>query len=131
MTHEYLFIFQYHEPESLQLFERGLTEDYESTTGVFIEAESAEEASIWCQVVAQELLRRCNNDNTLDWKRSGYSCWMESIPEISPWSHCLSFFQHVHVGEMPNIDAMGTAAYVSWQDSNATFMGTATLDRKD
>lgn len=41
MTHEYLVIFQYHEPEPRQLFERGLIEDYESSTGVFIKAESA------------------------------------------------------------------------------------------
>jgi len=44
MAHEYLVIFQYHEPEPRQLFERGVIEDYESTTGVFIAAESAEDA---------------------------------------------------------------------------------------
>ncbi|MEM5299590.1 hypothetical protein VSR82_35430 [Burkholderia sp. JPY481] len=115
MAHEYLVIFQYHEPEPRQLFERGLIEDYESTTGVFISAGSADEALTWCEAIAQELLWRCNDDKSVDWKRLGHSCWIESNPEKSPWGHCLSFFQHVHVGEMPNVDEMGTAAYVNWQ----------------
>lgn len=52
MSHEYLVIFQYHEPEPLQLFERGVIEDYESTTGVFITAASEEEALNWCKAIA-------------------------------------------------------------------------------
>ncbi|MFL9998025.1 hypothetical protein PQR34_37315 [Paraburkholderia sediminicola] len=115
MAHEYLIIFQYHEPEPRELFERGLIEDYESSTAAFIEAGSAEDALIWCEVIAQALLRRVNDDRSLDWKRSGYSCWIESTPETSPWGHCLSFFQHVRVAELPNIDAMSTAAYIRWQ----------------
>src|SRR5262249_7048195 len=89
MPLEYLVMFQYHEPESLQLFERGVIEDYESTTGVFITANSAEEALIWCNAIAQEVLWRCNDDRSLDWQQSGYSCWIESDPETSSWSHCL------------------------------------------
>jgi len=115
MPLEYLGMFQYHEPESRRLFERGVIEDYESTTGVFITANSAEEALIWCNAIAQEVLWHCNDDRSLDWKQSGYSCWIESDLETSSWSHCLGFFQHVLVGEMPNVDAMGTDAYVSWQ----------------
>ncbi|WP_244134837.1 hypothetical protein [Burkholderia gladioli] len=46
MTREFLVIFQYHEPEPRQLFERGVVEDYESTTGVFIVADSADDALI-------------------------------------------------------------------------------------
>jgi hypothetical protein len=115
MAQEYLVILQYHEPKPRQLFERGVIEDYESTTGVFIAAESAEDALIWCEAIAQEVLWRCNDDRALDWTHLGYRCWIESDPDISSWSHCLGFFQHVRVGEMPNVDAMGTAAYVSWQ----------------
>jgi hypothetical protein len=118
MAHEYLVIFQYHEPEPRELFERGLIEDYESSSGVFIEAGSAEDALIRCEVIAQELLRRANDDRSLDWKRLGYSCWIESAPEKSPWGHCLRKFQHVQVGEQPNFDAMSTAAYVRWQGGN-------------
>lgn len=118
MTHEYLVIFQYHEPEPRQLFERGAIEDYESSTGVFIKAASAEEALIWCEAIAQELFRQCNDDRTLDWKHLGYSSCVETTPEKSPWGHCLSFFPRVHVGEMPNVDAMGTAAYVRWEDGH-------------
>ncbi len=115
MAHEYLVIFQYHEPEPRQLFERGVIEDYESMTGVFIAAESAEDALIWCEAIAQEVLSCCNNDRSIAWKQLGYSCRIESDPDTSPWSHCLGFFQHVRVGEMPNVDAMGTNAYVLWQ----------------
>jgi hypothetical protein len=115
MAHEYLVIFQYHEPEPRQQFERGVIEDYESTTGVFIAAESADDALFWGEAIAQEVLWRCNDDRSLDWKHSGYTCWIESDPDISSWSHCLGFFQHVRIGEMPNVDAMGTDAYVSWQ----------------
>ncbi|WP_258002361.1 hypothetical protein [Burkholderia sp. WAC0059] len=94
-----------------------MIEDYESTTGVFIEAEAVEDALAWCEAIAQELLRRCNDDRSLDWSRLGYSCWIEPNPEKSFWGHCLDFFQHVQTNEMPNIDAMDTAAYVSWQDA--------------
>lgn len=52
MTREFLVIFQYHEPEPRQLFERGVVEDYESTTGVFIAADSADDALIWCEAIA-------------------------------------------------------------------------------
>ena len=91
MAHEYLVIFQYHEPERRELFERGLIENYESSSGVFIETRSAEDALIWCEVIAQELLRRANDDRSLDWKRLGYSCWIESAPEI-PLGPLLGFF---------------------------------------
>lgn len=66
MSHEYLVIFQYHGPEPRRLFERGVIEDFESTTGVFIKAETAEEALIWCEAIAQALLRRCNDDISLN-----------------------------------------------------------------
>ncbi|AYY96282.1 hypothetical protein EGY19_01680 [Burkholderia multivorans] len=115
MSHEYLVIFQYHEPEPLQLFERGVIEDYESTTGVFITAASEEEALKWCKAIAQALLCHCNDDRSLDWTRFGHSCWIEPDPGKSTWGHCLDFFQHVQVGEMPDVDAMSTAAYTRWQ----------------
>ncbi|MBN6727858.1 hypothetical protein [Burkholderia multivorans] len=115
MSHEYLVIFQYHEPEPLQLFERGVIEDYESTTGIFITAASEEEALNWCKAIAQALLCHCNDDRSLDWTRFGYSCWIEPGPGKSTWGHCLDFFQHVQVDEMPDVDAMSTAAYTRWQ----------------
>lgn len=92
MSHEYLVIFQYHEPEPLQLFERGVIEDYESTTGVFITAASEEEALNWCKAIAQALLCHCNDDRSLDWTRFGHSCWIEPDPGKSTWGHCLDFF---------------------------------------
>ncbi len=120
MSHVYLVIFQYHEPISREQFADGVIEDFESTTGVFIEANSAEAALTWCKSVAQELLCRCNRNSFLNWESFGYSCWIEPQPEKSPWSHCLSFFPHVRAGEFPNVDAMTSAAYLRWQNNLGT-----------
>jgi hypothetical protein len=55
----------------------------------------------------------CGND-TLDWKAFGYFCWVEESPEVSDWADCLGFFQHVTVGEWPNLERMTNEAYVRW-----------------
>ncbi|SDH23830.1 hypothetical protein SAMN04487926_10313 [Paraburkholderia steynii] len=117
MSREYRVAFLYHEPESRQLFERGVIVDYESTARIFIVAESEEEALTWCEAIAKEMLWRCNDDRSLDWKDLGYSCWIECDRAL------FGFFQHVKAGEMPNFDAMGTHAYLRWQDdqSKSTF----------
>jgi hypothetical protein len=104
----------YHEPESFARWERGLIEDYESSTGLFIEADSPEAAVAWGEHVGEELLWRANSDATLDWKRFGYFCWLESMPSESNGQHCLDFFQHVKVGQMPELDEMTTEAYSRW-----------------
>lgn len=93
---------------------QGKIQDYESATGVYIEAATAAEAHEWGEFVAGELLRHCNADVILDWKHFDYSCWVEASPEESPWNHCLEFFQHVEVGELPDFEAMDTEAYQNW-----------------
>lgn len=127
MPAKFLVLFQYHEPEPFQLFARGTIEDYESITGVYIEATTAEEAQEWAEFIAGELLRHCNADVTLDWTHFDYSCWVETRPEESPWSHCLEFFQHVEVGELPDLERMDTAAYQSWLEKH----GVGSLDCRD
>ncbi len=115
---EYLVGLLYHEPDRYELYERGIVEDCESSTGIFIYAESAEDAVAWGDAIAEKLLQRCNGDDSLNWRKLGYYCWVEPSPTSCHWSHCLAFFQRVQVGEWPNLDAMGTAAYVKWLATN-------------
>jgi len=111
---EYLVGICYHEAEPFTRWQHGVIEDYESSTGLWVIAESPEEAIKWGEQVAEALHRKVNNDPVADWHAS-YSCWLEHSPKTSGWAHCLDFFQRVHVGEMPSLDQMGTEAYVRWQ----------------
>jgi hypothetical protein len=116
---EHLIGIMYHEPEPFAQWNRGLIEDYESSTGLFIEADSESDALAWGEQVGQALLRRVNQDETLDWKAFKYFCWVERSPKTSCWSHCLAFFLRVRFGEMPNLEDMGTTAYCTWQQMQA------------
>ena len=115
-TSSYLVGFCYHEPGAFEMSQRGLMEDYESSTGVFVEATSAEEALAWGERVGEALFRHVNRDASLDWKRFGYFAWIEQTPETSSWKHCLGYFQRVAVGTMPDFDRMGGDAYQEWMD---------------
>ena len=113
---KYLVGICYHEPEAWQLFQKGIIEDYESSTAVFIEADSESEAIQWGEKIAEIFHGRMNEDSTLDWSAL-YNCWIEDI-ETSSWVHCFSFFQTVRVGELPDLDSMGTIAYEKWLIEN-------------
>jgi hypothetical protein len=113
----YLIGIQFHEPESFALWKKGVIEDYESSTGIFIEAVSEEVAIGWGEKVAQTLLCRANSDESLVWKDFGYFCWVEK-QEDSPWTHCFSFFQQIRTGEWPDFDQMGVDAYSRWASAN-------------
>ncbi|WP_211471555.1 hypothetical protein [Collimonas humicola] len=114
----YLIGMLYHEPETWALFQQGIVEDCESSTGIFVDAKSTDEAKAWAEIVAEALLRKSNDDDMLDWKGLGYTCWLEENPDNSDWRHCLSFFQTVRVGEWPNLDAMGSSSYSRWTKEN-------------
>jgi hypothetical protein len=114
----YLVGFTFHEPEGWILFQRGIVEDCESSTGLFVEAEVPDAALKWAAHVASELLKHVNRDPSLDWEALGDWCWIEEDPERSPWSHCLAFFQCVKVGEMPDLSEMGAEAYTRWAKRN-------------
>jgi hypothetical protein len=111
---KYLVGIMYHEPEPFAQWQRGLIEDFESTTGLLIEADSPEAAVAWGEQVGQALLRHVNDDDTLDWRALGYFCWVEESPAESPWTLCLDFFQHVRAGQWPDLERMTTAAYRRW-----------------
>jgi hypothetical protein len=118
-TLEYLIGIVYHEPEAYDQWKRGHIEDYESSTGLFVEADSAEAAVEWGERIAQALLRHANGDAALDWKSLGYSCWVEESLQSSGWRHCLGFFQHVRVGQWPALEEMTTEAYTRWLERRA------------
>jgi hypothetical protein len=116
---EFLIGFSYHEPEPYALWNRGVIEDYESSTGVFIEASSPDEALEWAERIAEALLRKCNSDESLKWADWQYQCWIEEKPEESDWKHCLAFFQRVRSGEWPDLEKMDTPAYAAWMERNS------------
>jgi hypothetical protein len=111
---EYLIGIMYHEPDSFEQWNRGIIEDYESSTGLYIEADSEQAAIEWGEHVGEALLRLANANQTLDWKSFGHRCWLESSPNTSCWAHCLDFFQHVRFGQMPDLKRMTTASYTKW-----------------
>ena len=112
---EYLIGIEYHEPEAWKLWQQGEIEDYESSTGLFVFANSSDEAILWAEKVGEELLRFVNSDQLLSYSALGYLCWSEPSIEGSGWLHCISHFQHVTVGEMPKLEKMTTKAFESWQ----------------
>lgn len=114
---EYLVGICFHEPGPFSLWRRGLIEDYESSTGLWVKADSPDDAVSWGEKVGEALHRKVNNDPNTEW-RGHYSCWLEDSPASSGWAHCLNFFQHVRVGEMPQLDQMTTEAYVRWRKEN-------------
>ena len=111
---EYLVGFSYHEPEPFSQWQHGLIEDHESSTAVWVAADTSAEAVAWGERVGEALHRRVNDDPTADWAAAGHSCWVEESPEASCWAHCLDFFLHVQVGELPLLDRMGAEAYNRW-----------------
>ena len=57
---EYLIGICYHEPEPWRLFQQGVIEDYESSTGIFITAPSEADAISWGEHIAEALHRFVN-----------------------------------------------------------------------
>jgi len=110
----YLVGIMYHEPEPFVLWNAGVIDDYESSTAVFIDAPSRDEAIAWGEAIGEAALRKLNSDDGLDWKSFGYFAWVEDSVETSGWSHATSFFQHVKVGEMPDLSKFSADAYKEW-----------------
>lgn len=103
----YLVGIVYHEPGPLALWNRGAIEDYESATGVFIDASSREEAIAWGESIGQAAIRLLNSDDSLDWKSFGHHVWIADPTEKNGWPRGwprdVSNFQRVEVGEMPDL----------------------------
>jgi len=115
---KYLVGISYHEPEPYALWGKGVIEDFESSTGIFINAASEEEAIAWAEKIAAKLFAKENPKETMSWESFGHDCWIEDDWEKSGWSHCLDFFQTVDVEQYPLFELMGTRAYSIWSESN-------------
>ena len=114
---EFLVGLQYHYPKDYELWQRGIVEDYEASTGLFVSADDAEAALAWGHVVAEHLLNHVHKSDALTLQEFQHQCWLEADPATSSWSHCLGFFQHVAAGELPQLDQMTSDAYQRWLDS--------------
>jgi hypothetical protein len=122
---EYLVGLSYHEPVAHVLWQRGVIEDYESSTGLWVTADTPAEAVAWAERVAEALYRGLNSDPVADWAEAGHFCWVEESPSTSAWAHCLDFFPRVRVGEMPELSRLGSEAYRRWQERRPADRGAA------
>ena len=111
---EYLVGIMYHEPESYELWNKGIIEDYESSTAIFISADSETDAIAWGKIIADKLFKNSNPIELKSWADFEYHCWIEDVKNSS-WKHCFSFFQRVNAGELPDLNKMGSDAYAQWQ----------------
>ena len=109
---EFLIGIEYHDPKTYAMWCGGLTEDYESSAGLFVEAESPDAAVAWGGHIGQALLAFVHEGTAPAGPPA--TSWLESTPESSGWRHCLDFFQHVRVGEMPDLAGMTAEAYQDW-----------------
>jgi len=114
---EFLIGIMFHEPEPFAQWKSGLIEDYESSVGLFVEADSLGDALSWGKRVGQALLRYVNGDENLDWDALGYYCWLEEDPLKSSWAHNLEFFQHIRIGGLPKFEQMTAASFARWLKS--------------
>jgi hypothetical protein len=111
---KYLVGISYHDPESYESWEKGMLEDYESSTGIFINANSSEEAISWGEIIGEELFKKENPNESRSWKSFEHFCWIEEDWKVSGWEHCFDFFQNVDIGIHPDYEKMGSNAYLKW-----------------
>jgi hypothetical protein len=88
--------------------------DFESSTGVFIDAPSEAEALAWGREISEAFLRHAHGDPSVSWRALGYTHWIEPDPASCSWKHCLSCFPTVRVGEFPDFSRMTPQAYADW-----------------
>jgi hypothetical protein len=113
----FLYGFGYEDKIDMEV-NRRLGTDYESSTGVFIDAASEEGVLEWGREISEAFLRYEHDDPSISWRAIGYAHWIESDPPSCDWKHCLSFFQRVRVGEFPDFSRMTTEAYYDWCREN-------------
>jgi hypothetical protein len=109
----YLYGFGYEQKDEMD-YNRRTGADFESSTGVFIDAPSEAEALEWGREICEAYVRYEHGDPSISWRHLGYAHWIEPDPETCSWKHCLSFFPRVRVGEFPDFSRMTTKAYQDW-----------------
>jgi hypothetical protein len=95
-------------------YNRRTGSDFESSTGVFIEAPSDADALAWGSEISEAFLRHAYGDSAISWKALDYAHWIEADPASCSWKHCLSFFPTVRVGQFPEFSQMTAEAYARW-----------------
>jgi hypothetical protein len=115
---KYLVGISYHESEHFESLEKGIYEDYESATAIFITANSTEEALAWGEIVAEELFKKKNPNESDSWKSFGHYCWIEEDWKESNWEYCLEFFRNINYGTHPDYEKIGIKAYLKWYRNN-------------
>jgi hypothetical protein len=109
----FLYGFGYEDKDEME-YNRLTNSDFESSTGVLIDAPSEADALAWGIEISEAFLRHIHRDPAVSWKALNYAHWIEADPESCSWKHCLSFFPRVRVGELPDFSQMTSEAYVRW-----------------
>lgn len=110
----YLVGISYHESEYLDSKEKEVFEDYESSTGIFINAKSSDEAIAWGEIIGDELFKKKNPNESESWMSFGHFCWIEEDLEESSFEPYFDFLQTVDNGSHPDYEKMGIKAYLDW-----------------
>ncbi|MGL1902567.1 MAG: hypothetical protein OCC49_10555 [Fibrobacterales bacterium] len=103
-TQEYLIGFLYHQPRTMNLFNAGMLNEYESSSGFYVTAPDEQSAFTWGEAVAEKIFQDLNNDSTLSLKKSNYYVWVVDSPEKSNWRNKLNTFPKIAIGEFPHLD---------------------------
>jgi hypothetical protein len=109
----FLYGFGYEDKDEME-YNRRTDSDFESSTGVFIDAPSETDALAWGREISEAFLRHAHGDPAASWKALDYAHWIEADPASCSWKHCLSFFPRVRVGEFPDFSRMTPEAYSDW-----------------
>jgi hypothetical protein len=103
------------DPEEVAACKRvGLDSDPRCSTGIFVDADTGDEALSWGKAVANKHMEFLFGEKNFAPDALAVFCWIEADPEHSSWKHCVEFFQRVSVGQFPDFHRMTTEAYSEW-----------------
>jgi|SRR5215469_9861794 len=111
----YLVGIGWSDPEEVRAYVcAGLDDDPCCSTALFITAENETTARAWGREVCQKYMGYLFAGKNYRAEELEVHCWIEAEPKNCRWSHCLDFFQRVHVGHVPEFPKMTAEAYVNW-----------------
>jgi hypothetical protein len=84
----YLLGISFHYPEDYVKYEKGISEDFEGSTGIFVKASNEKEALDWAKEIGSTLFKRLNPGESKTWESFGHYAWIEKDLESSGWRHC-------------------------------------------
>lgn len=106
----YLFRFGYCTPAQWHANETHGWDD-ESSSAVFVEADSAEAALLWGETIAEHFMQALfaateQTSGAPSWKASNFACWIEDSPDKSFTPEQLGRIPVVKVGEFPHFERL-------------------------